>query len=471
MAQVAPTREQYEALVAENAAQKKRIAELEELVRDLRCRLKLDSTNSSMPPSSDPPWTARPRKPPTGRKPGGQPGHEGTTRTPFSAEEVDRRVPVFPVRCRRCRRRLGPGDAVGEQVRHQTVDLPPAAAEVTEYVLARCGCPRCGTVTAAELPEDAPTGVVGPRLQGVMAVLAGRFRLSRREVREAAAALFGGKALVSVGTVAAMETHTSAALAGPYREALQAVRSSASANTDETSWWEARRRAWLWAGVTKLLRVFRVDRRRSKAAFVRFLGDFRGVLGTDRWSAYRGIKALKRQLCWAHLLRNFKAIEERGGPAKAIGEDGRQAALAVMDLWRSFLEGEISRPALRRRLTPIRARLRWRLTKGLGSPDRKARAMCRDVLKWWPSLWTFARVDGVEPTNNAAERAVRKAVLWRKGSFGSASAAGSRFAERMLTAAESLRAQGRPVLDFVEAAIRAHQVGAPHPSLLPARRA
>jgi len=469
MADEARTREEHEGLVRENARLTARVEELEKVIRELRAQLNRNSRNSSQPPSTDKPWAIKPQKPPSGRRPGGQPGHEGTTRQPFTSAQVDRLVTVLPGRCSNCKILLRAKDAVGEPVRHQTVDLPPTAAEVTEHLLQQCRCPDCGAVTRPELPEGVPTGVVGPRLQAMMALLSGRFRLSRREVAEALVALYGEKALLSLGTVAAMEKLTSEALAAGYDEALEAVRAAPVVNADETGWTEARKRAWLWCAVTDLLKVFRIDTNRSRAAFERFLGAFAGILGTDRWSAYRALTPEQRQLCWAHLLRNFFGIEERGGEGAKIGTAGLKAIDTIMHLWYRFRDGEITRLGFRRLLAPVRARFKRLLTKGLKNADQKARALCRDVLKWEPSLWTFARVPNVDPTNNISERDLRKAVLWRKGSFGSGSAAGSRFVERMLTVTASLRAQGRPILAFLEESVRAHGLGGPHPSLLPAK--
>ncbi len=468
MADDAPTREAYEALLRENAALKKRLAEMEALVRDLRARLKTSSRNSSMPPSSDLHHALRPRKAPTGRRPGGQPGHRGKTRTPYEPHEVDHLVPVVPPRCGKCRHLFRRGDAVGEPVHHQVVDIPPMLAEVWDYVLQQMRCPDCGEVTRPGLPEGVPTGLVGPRLQAIYALLTGRGRLSRREAPEMVGAMLGPKAVVSLGTVSTMERLTSEALKAAYDEALEEVRRAPVVNADETGWTETRQRAWLWCAVTDALKVFRVDRNRSRDAFERFLGVFAGILGTDRWSAYRALSAEQRQLCWAHLLRNFFGIEERGGEGAKIGTEGLKAIDAIMCHWYRFKEGAITRLGLRRLLAPIRARFQWLLTKGLKNADRKARALCRDVLKWEPSLWNFSKVPGVEPTNNTSERSLRKAVLWRKNSFGSASPAGSRFVERMLTVTESLRAQRRPILAFLEESVRAHGLGAPHPSLLPA---
>jgi transposase len=198
--------------------------------------------------------------------------------------------------------------------------------------------------------------------------------------------------------------------------------------------------------------------------------NFAGVVGSDRWSAYSRFAAKRRALCHAHLKRHFQALVDRGGEAEPIGRWGLAEIERLFALWHRFRAGDFDRQELQRRLVPLQARMGRLLRRGQESPDRKAAALCRELTKWWPALWTFARVEGVEPTNNAAERALRPAVLWRKGSFGSASEAGSRFAERLLTVAATCRQQGRRLLEFLVAAGEAALLGTAAPSLLPARR-
>src|ERR687894_23174 len=240
---------------------------------------------------------------------------------------------------------------------------------------------------------------------------------------------------------------------------------------DETGWRQAKQRAWLWTVVTATLTVFRIDRTRSGAAVEALLGpDFRGVVGSDRWSAYNRFPAERRALCHAHLKRDFQALVDRGGEAEPIGRWGLAEIERLFALWHRFRAGEYDRQELRRRLVPLQARLGRLLRRGQENPDRKASGLCRQLTKWWAALWTFARVEGVEPTNNVAERALRPTVLWRKGSFGSDSEAGSRFAERLLTVAATCRQQGRGLLNFLVAAGEAAVHGTVAPSLLPSRQ-
>jgi transposase len=456
-------------LVRENRRLRQHNQILQEKVRDLTARLNQDSSNSSKPPSSDKPWRERRSQRPTGRSRGAQPGHAGTTRAPFPPEQVDRERSVFPKSCSNCGRRLGPEDMIAESLAHQVVDIPPVVAEVIEYVLHKACCPGCRHTTTAKLPEGVSSGCVGVRLQAILSLLTGRCRITRREAREVVVALFGPKAQVSLGTVAAMERRTSKVLSPAYDEALDAVQNADFVYCDETSWRQSNRLAWLWSAVTPMLKVFRIDRRRNREAFRRLLFGFEGILVSDRFSVYRAHDTEKRQLCWAHVLRNFRGLEEAGGKARSLGRAGQKIVKAVFKEWYRVRDGQLTRRGLRRRLAPLRLKLKHLLRRHVHNPVREARALVKDLIEYGSALWTFARIEGIEPTNNAAERAVRKAVLWRKNSFGSASRWGSRFAERMLTVCESLRAQGRSILGFLEASIRARLTSEALPSLLPPR--
>jgi transposase len=251
-------------------------------------------------------------------------------------------------------------------------------------------------------------------------------------------------------------------------EALAKIQNADSVNADETSWRESNKLAWLWAAVTPLLKVFRIDRRRNREAFRKLLFNFDGILGTDRFSVYRVHDKEKRQLCWAHLLRNFLGLEEVGGTATSLGVGGQRIVKSVFREWYRFRDGEFTRRGLQQRLAPIWLRLQRLLRRHVNNPIAPARKIAKDLREYGSALWSFVRVEGIEPTNNLAERALRKAVLWRKSSYGSASRAGSLFVERMLTVCESLRAQGRSILDFLVEAIGGPVRGRTLPSLLPA---
>jgi transposase len=450
------------------------ILRLQRELDELRARLDQDSRTSSRPPSSDPPGTQAQRRAPSAdhdgeRRRGGQPGHPGHHRALLPEERLDRIVLVSPPACRGCGAALGapgPGDPAAERV--QVVELPPVRAEVTEYRLAARRCASCGAITRAARPAECGGGSFGPRLQAAAALLVGRYRLSRRE----AVACLGelGDVELSVGTLAKLERATSAALEPVVDAVAAAVQRAAVANLDETGWWQGAQRAWLWAMVTETLTLFRLDRSRGRAVVEALLGtEWTGIVGSDRYAAYRYLPLERRQLCWAHLLREFRRIAAYNRHQRPLGERLLELTGRVFDAWACFKAGLIDRPTLLVELAPLQAELRDALEDGLDSPHAVvAGALCGSLLDSWPALWTFARVEGVEPTNNAAERALRPAVLWRKGSFGTQSEDGSHFVERLLTVAATCKQQGRSLLDFLAAATTAARLGLPPPSLLPA---
>lgn len=348
---------------------------------------------------------------------------------------------------------------------HQVVDVPPVAAQVTEYQCYGGACEHCGALNVADVPTGVAGLVAGTRLQAIASVLSGRFRLSRREVEEALVELFGPKAELSLGTISNLEAQTSEALAPVYEEGHQAAQAAPRANFDETGWREGRRKAWLWVMVTAFLTVFRVDRHRNSDAFEALAGSFKGVLSSDRWRTYMDWIKCLHQFCWAHLKRDFKSWKDLGGAEGKLGAAALECEREVMTLWHRFKRDEISRRTLHEYLRPAQKRLRKILRRGTRCP--LIAGTSKELLEFWRCLWVFTRVPGIEPTNNVGEQEIRPAVLWRKGSFGSHSPEGSRFVERMLTVVRSLRKQGRAVLDFIVETITTFRSGRRAPSLLP----
>jgi transposase len=439
------------------------IAAFEVQIAELEARLKQDSSNSSRPPSSDPPGRkpAPPRRP-SGRKRGGQPGHRRNDRIRLEPDEI---VDVKPENCRRCDEPLAGDDP--EPIVRQVFEVPEVKPRVVEYRLHRLICPRCGESTSGVAPDEAEFGF-GPRTQAVCAALAGDGRLSKRRIARAMGDLFGLP--ISPASVCELERRTAEALAPIHAEAIEHIRELA-VNVDETGWRSERRKGWLWTAAAKGLAVFRIAANRSRDAFEELMGRSPpSVVTSDRFSAYSRLAPSKRQVCWAHLRRDYQAMIDRGDAGATIGEDLLMHSDVMFNAWSKVRAGERSRATFEAETLPwLRVEVRTLLKRGAECGSRKAAATCREMLKVEPSLWTFATVDGVEPTNNAAERALRQAVCWRKTSFGTDSAAGSRFVERILTAVESCRRQGRDLLDFLVEAVAAHRSGAKPPSLIPAR--
>jgi len=447
-------------------AQAARVTQLEERLAALEERVTQTSRTSSRPPSSDPPSAPRrQRRAPSGRSGGGQVGHEGHGRPLLPVEQVDHVVESKPEACAQCGAPLAGEDA--DPGRHQVAEVPRVVPVVTEYRRHTLHCGACGTTTRADWPEEMPRGSFGPRTQASVAYLAGRLGISQRDVAELLSVLYGLE--VSVGSIAALEQQVSAAVAAPVAEAHAYVQQQEVVNADETGWREATQRRWLWTAVTPLVTVFVVVTTRGKAGAWALLGaTYAGIVGSDRWSGYTWVDPAHRQLCWAHLLRDFAAFVERGGEPARIGQALLDVSAQIFGLWYRVRDGTLSPAAVRTAVAPLQTQVGALLREGATLEHAKTRRACANILKLEVALWTFVTTGGVEPTNNAAERALRRAVVWRRRSGGTQSAAGSRFAERLLTVVTTLRQQDRDVLDYLTAAAIAAQCGEPPPSLLPA---
>jgi transposase len=443
-----------------------RVAALEATVQQLREQVQQPSRTSSRPPSSDPPQALgkRPRREPTGRRPGGPPGHEGQARALVPVEEVDVVVPVKPERCHHCQHRLQ-GEAPQPQ-RHQVTEIPPVKPVVTEYQLHRLVCPACGEATRAAVPAGVPTGGFGPRVQAITALCTGAYQLSKRTTQRALEDLFGVQ--MGLGTIANLEHATVQAVAEPVAEARAYVQQQPAAHLDETGWREGQQRAGLWTAVTAWVTVLVVRASRGGKVAQDLLGErFWGWLVTDRWSAYTWYPPWRRQVCGAHLLRDIEAMIERGAHSREIGEALQVQARQMFQWWHRVRDGTLAQRTFASYRWPVRQEVERLLEAGQTCGVPKTEGTCRELLKRRQALWTFVRHDGVEPTNNAAERAIRPGVLWRKGSFGTQSAEGSRFVEAMMTVVATLKQQHRNVLASVTAACEAALCGQPAPSLLP----
>ena len=449
------------------AALEKRVEQLEAKIRQLLGR---NSSNSSTPPSANPPGAPKPTtKKPTGRKPGAQPGHSAQNRLRLPDSMVDRKKHFVPSACERCQqplpREAGPSDP--PPLWHQVVELPEVLVHVTEYQGHARTCTCCGHVTQAAIPADIRAHGHGPRMTAAISALTGAFHVSKRDGEGIVETIFGVP--IAVGTVVAAERETSAALAAAYAEAQQACQDAPFNNVDETSWKLGKQLIWLWTAVSNVCTFFLIHRKRGAEALAAvFKQAFAGITISDRWVVYDRLPVRLRQLCWAHLIRDFQAIYESNGPGKKIGEQLLCFADDIFNFWYRVRDGTLKRSSFRQYVSEQRPWLRKLLAEGAACGCAKTAALSRNLLKLEPALWTFARVEGVEPTNNAAERALRKAVMWRKRSFGCKSEAGCRFVERILTVAKTLQQHKRPVLKYLVDSIVAHRQGQAAPKLLPA---
>jgi transposase len=432
----------------------KRIAELER-------RLNRNSQNSSVPPSQDPPGTPERKRPdPSGRSQGAQTGHRGKGRKLLPAEAVDRVVEHWPGRCG-CGHRFSEGEEeVGLPARHQVTELPQIAVEVTEHRLHRRRCPDCGKETRA----DVPAGAFGPRMEAAVATLAIRNRVSRRDTVELMGELFGAR--LASGTVDAILARAGDALSEPYEDLLARIRSAPALNVDETGWKLRGAKRTLWGAVAPKVAVFRVAPDRHEREATALLGeDFAGIVGSDRWWAYRGFDPKRRQACWSHLIRDLTAHSEGLAAQKEFGEAGLDIAKRLFSAWDDF-HSHGDRRRLKREVAPLKGELKALLERGSkGRPNKLTWGFSKNLLKIWPALWTFVEVEGVEPTNNRAERALRGPVIHRKLSLGSQSERGETTTQRLLSASVTCRLQGRSLFAYLADALGARVRGDPAPLL------
>ena len=445
-----------------------RLVVLEEEVRNLKAQLAQNSSNSSKPPSSDPPWKPRkPPEPPSGLKPGGQPGHKGKARDLVPPEKVDATVNVPPDKCKHC-------GAAGEvltlldtAVIHQVLELPEFKALVTQYNLLHCRCGRCGHVSRADLPAGVPASPFGPGVMALCALLTAKFKMSRRDVETFMADVLGID--ISLGSVNDLCERTSEAVAPAVAQVAAEVAAAPAVNADETGWRQRKDRPWLWTTTTPQIEYFLIAQSRGRDSLEQLLpATFNGNVTSDRWRPYDRFPDIYRQLCHSHLRRDFQGLIDRGGDGKAVGEMFLAASNRMFTVWHAFKRNEFDRDELHRRMHSVRISWGRSVSAALACHDRKAVAIGKDLDKHWYALWTFIYEEGVEPTNNDAERALRKAVIWRKCSFGTQSDRGSQFVARMLTVIGTANRRGIGVYQWLVSACRAAISHQPAPLLNPA---
>jgi transposase len=444
----------------------RRIQQLEARVEKLERELQQSSRNSSRPPSSDasgsPPRRGKDR---SGKGRGGQGGHEGHGRPLLPAWAVDEVIEHWPERCR-CGHVFAESEriAIDEPARHQVEELLPIMVRISEHRTQRLRCPDCGARRHAQLPEEVRASAFGPRLQAAVTTLSIRNRVSRNDAVELAEELFGAR--ISSGSVDAILTRTGNALAQVHADLLEAVRGSGALHMDETGWRTAGERRALWGLFDQRHAYFAVERDRHEEHARELLADTQAIVTSDRWWAYTHLPLRRRQLCWAHLRRDFTAHAEGLGAEREFGEAGLELcervfwAFEVFQHTRDRRELQRTVRSLRRQYKPIIRSFAAKRTR-----NKRCRGMARNLLKTWPALWTFASCKGVEPTNNHAERALRSAVIYRKLSLGSQSEDGELRIARLLSVHTTCRPQRRSLFAYLTDAIAAHARGDPVPLL------
>jgi len=431
-------------------------------VAELEAKLGKNPSNSSKPPSTTHPHYKKPAaKPKSGRAPGGQPGHAKHERALIPTEQCQEVVPCLPSECRRCGKPLTGTDA--EPLRHQVWELPEIQPLVTEYQQHRLVC-SCGCSTCGELPHGVPTGQAGPRLIAFTALLMACFRQSKRRAAQFLSMILNQPA--SAGWMVLLQNRAAEAVLPAYEELAEQLPMQTVLNIDESPTKEGQAKAWVWTFVAATFTFFACRTSRAAEVAKDLLGSaFSGVIHCDRARMYWSFGRL--QWCWAHLKRDFQALID--GPChtgKRLGHDLMKPTKEMFELWQKVRDGTITRRTFQKRMQPIRERIDALLLRGYFNAH--THNFCKELVDHRENLWTFIDIDGVQPTNNAAEQALRHAVIWRKLSFGTQSASGSQFVERLLTVIETCRRQSCNVFDWLVEAVQAHHNQQRAISLLPA---
>jgi transposase len=457
-----------------------RVEQLEERLSRLEALARQDSRTSSKPPSMDPPKTRAQRRAEARakakelmrreggqRQAGGQPGHGGAGRELRPEDQIDEIVDHFPDACGGCGREFNsqqkrPKRRFG---RHQVAELPPISVVWTEHRTHQLRCRHCLARTSARLPDGVGVCAFGPRLQAAVVTLTARHRVSRRGIVELARDLFGVG--LSTGAADAICQRACEALAGPHLHLQDWVLDQPAVHVDETGWRTRGESRALWTATTPDAAFFQIAEHCNREQFNVLVGTtYPGIVVSDRWNGYSHLDPNQRQVCWSHLQRDFRRHADGLGEQKTFGEKGVPLVDQVFAAWRAYQQHR-DRARLRADIAPIQQELRQLLEDASPKKARNRwhRQFANNLLKVWPALWTFGTIEGIEPTNNPAERALRGPVIHRKLSLGTQSDTGERFAERALSAAGTCRLQRRSLFTYLSELLVAHNRGDPFPAL------
>jgi transposase len=437
--------------------------------QDLANQLSQNSQNSSKPPSSDPPFKRPPKKTKekSAKPKGAQVGHSRNLRELLPLEAVDGVIEIYPHECTQCHSPLRCSDQVGEPLRHQVWELPTLKAQVSEYQFYSRQCSQCSQITKSEKnwPQDVPTGQFGPRLVATLGVLHGQYQLSMRQTQELAFDLW--QLPLSLGSVADSCQKVGTALQASYQSIEQATQDHPTNHVDETGWKRDGKLRWLWVATNAATSLFKVTASRGGQSLKALLGEnYTGIVHSDRHKPYLKLEENRHQLCWAHLIRNLRGLAQRAGPAEKWAEKCLGESEKLFLHWHRFKSGDIDRVGLLASVEPVRAAFKGQLELGTNLGDGQVRAFSRELLKLEERLYLFVKEPGVEPTNNAAEQALRCGVIWRKKCFGNQSDWGERFVERVLSVKATAQKQGLNFLNYLTACLQATWFKTPAPVLL-----
>jgi len=436
----------YEELEAKIQRLEELLKQALEKISQLEEQLKRNSKNSSKPPSSD----QKSNTPDTDKKPL-RASRTGKARPFFPPDKIDRHVQCKQESCPHCGSSKIQLNGHSPEILQQA-ELPEIRAIITEFQLQKYQCEECGKNSTARLPPGIPDSAFGPKLMGLLATLTGVLHVAKREAIQLIKDLYDVD--MGIGSVPNVEERVAMALDPVYDRIHKFVlQHKFCTHFDETSWRDSGKRHFVWLATCRQAAVYRIDRNRSAAAFKRLIGQetWTAPAVTDRYAVYNSFK--DHQFCLAHLIREFKGYGEREGPDKAIGLAIENELRLSCKIHREYREGKIPLAQRNRRLGARKRRVEYWLEDGLANGSDALAKICGTLLENFEKIWTFTRILDMEPTNNMAERDLRKLVIWRRKSYGTRSDRGKKFVERVTTVAQTIRKQGRNVLHFIQEAI------------------
>jgi transposase len=426
------------------------ITQIEQLRKEnqaLKERLDNNSSNSSLPPSLDKKNRKKKGKEPQKNRGGGQSGHKGHFRKLLDSDKVDDIVMCrLPSHCE-CGGRI----TIKEEAhRHQVYELPQIKLYVTEYHLEKGRCTCCAANHVAPLPQGVTWGITGPNLTSFMSHMVSKYKLSRRELQEFLKEHCDFN--LSLGSVFNKQKLVNKALEKPVNDLLDHIKKSPCVNMDETGHCRDGNSQWLWGVMSPQAAFFSIENSRGKKIIHRLMEGYENIIISDRYVAYNYFYSSRRQICWAHLKRDFTKLFEK--PDKMIARIGKnllRCQAELFEVWHHFKQGHIQRDELIFKTKSLRCQVGEYLEQGTYTdPQLRIARFCKNLLENFSSLWTFLFTEGVEPTNNHAERCLRPAVIWRKKSFGTRSDYGSEYVARTMSFIMTCKLQARNSFELLQ---------------------
>ena len=443
-----PTYEELEARLIRTetalARTQELLAKALERIVQLEEQINKNSKNSSKPPSGDQKANTTNVKKKKSRR-----SRKGVARAPLPPERVDAHVECTRKNCPHC-------DSISVQLSNempvilQQIELPEVKAIVTEYQLLKYRCRSCGKSSTAALPEGVPDSAFGTKLMSLLVTLTGVFHLAKREALQLIKDLYDVD--IGLGSVPNIEEKVSTALEPIYQRIhVFIIEGVMCKHFDETSWRSSGKRHFVWIACCEQAAFYMIDPHRSAAAFRKLLGrDPSGLISvTDRYKVYDAVGKI-HQYCLAHLIRDFKAFAERSGLDKEIGRALEDELRKTCRIHKKYRDGKIPWDQRNRRLEICKQKVEIWLEDGMANGSNPLSSLCERLLNDFDKMWIFMNVPGMEPTNNLAERDLRKLVIWRKKSYGTRSTRGQRFVERITTVSQTVKRQSKNILRFIQ---------------------